>query len=210
MNYVCGIPQTGKPSYTSFGLMQRRNKKAIHADFPHHLPSLETFDDVISLFCLINIVILGQILYLPYYDNADVMVDPFKGKLFRKGRQEAQELLTFLCRNYKFSLENRTVDLHQLFTAYLVLQIRCMIQHAMLVADTGGPQRVCIVDALVESISAYFSNKPWFLEELRLQQKRRLTATTYAWKFDEEYTLGRRTDPTIEGIAFSEQMKLKS
>lgn len=180
-----------------------------HADFPHHLPSLENFSDVISLFCLSNVVILGQILYQPYYDNADVMVDQFKDQLFKKGRQEAQELLTFLARNYSFTLENRPVDFYQLFAAYLVLQIRCMIQHAMLSRDTLGPQPVCTVEALVESISAYFFDKPWFLEELRLQQKRRLTATTYAWKFDEEYTLRRRTYPTFEGMDFFERIKLK-
>lgn len=127
------------------------------------------------------------------------MADPYKEQLFTKGRQEAQELLTFLTRTYHLTLENRAVNFWQLFIAYLVLHVRCMVRHAVVSDRAGGPQRACKLNSLVEALSVYFSNKPWFLEELLLQQKRNLGATTYAWKFEEQYSLIRRTNPTIEG-----------
>jgi hypothetical protein len=128
------------------------------------------------------------------------MVDQYKEHLFAIGRQDAQELLTFLARNYCVTLEKRAIDIWQLFTTYLVLQVRCMIRHAVLSDQAGAPQKACTANALVKAIAMCFYSKPWFLEELTLQQKRNTGAANYAWKFAEEYSLDRRANPTIEGM----------
>ncbi|KAF8162393.1 hypothetical protein BJ912DRAFT_1068853 [Pholiota molesta] len=73
-----------------------------------------------------------------------------------------------------------------------------MIRHAVLSDQAGAPQKACTANALVKAIAMCFYSKPWFLEELTLQQKRNTGAANYAWKFAEEYSLDRRANPTIE------------
>lgn len=167
------------------------------ADFPLHLPSFTEFKDVVGLLSLLNIIILGQILYLPSYADKDIAFGDLNDEIFANSRNEAQELLTFLARSYVITLDNRPVNAFQMFTTYFVLQIRCLISHAGLSRQAAGPQ---LSDILFRRIATHFSDKHWFIEELVLQQKRMLPATSYYWRFDENYSITPREEASAEGM----------
>jgi len=142
---------------------------------------------------LLNIVVLGHIIYPPFYDDVMVQSDPPKEYLFAIGRTKAQELLNHLSKVLNLHRCGQRVDFKQLFMTYFVQQVRCLVRHHFVASKRhsgpAGNTPACTTRALCQAIAASFSTKDWFLEELQLQKKVGHCDTTYALVSEDKYSI---------------------
>ena len=142
---------------------------------------------------LLNVVVLGHIIYPPFYDDVMVQSDPPKEYLFAIGRKKAQELLNHLSKVLNLRKCGQRVDFKPLFVTYFVQQVRCLVRHHFAASKRhsgpAGDSRTCTSKALCQAIAASFSTKDWFLEELQSQKKVGHCDTTYALVSEDEYSI---------------------
>jgi hypothetical protein len=148
---------------------------------------------VISILCLLNVVILGHIIYAPSYDEIMVQSDPPKEFLFKIGREKAQELLTTLSMELKIVKSGRRVEFKPLFVTYFVQQVRSLVRHhaqsSKFHSRPMGKSISCTTTALCQEIAASLAEKDWFTDEVRRQKNIGYPDTTYAWVSKEDFSI---------------------
>lgn len=141
---------------------------------------------------LLNVVILGHILYRPYYNDALVYVDQSKEALFKEGRKKASELLKFMANSYSFTLDGRPINFWDLFSTYFVKHARCLIKQSAMSFNRHenhtGLSPGCTPHSLTESIVATFHGKTWFLDEIQRQNRQGIHAVPPTYDFTSEYS----------------------
>jgi hypothetical protein len=146
------------------------------------------------------VVILGHIIYLPFYYNDIVGFNQSKDIPFSVGREKAQELLKFIEDGFIFTKDRREVKFKPLFETFFIQQIRGLVrQKGMCQLEYDEPAgeegKGCTAKALVESIAAAFGGKQWFIDELKRQKKIDRTDRTYEWASEEVYGVSARKNP---------------
>jgi hypothetical protein len=158
----------------------------------HHIPDLTVFEDVVHLLSLLNVVILGEIIYPPFYDGSMEQYNPPKEYLFAIGREKAAGLLSHLSKALNLLKDGQSVGLKALFYPFFVQQVLCLVKHHYKCSIThgmpAGGSAACTTQKLCEVLAASFSEKGWFIEELRRQKDS--CNTTYAWSSQEKYSMG--------------------
>lgn len=175
----------------------------------HHLPDLTQIPDLINLLCLLNVVILGHIIYPPSYDEIMVQSDPPKEFLFKIGREKAQELLTTLSMDLKIVKSGRRVEFKPYFVTYFVQQVRSLIRHhsqsSKFHSKPMGESISCTTTALCQEIAASLAENDWFTREVRRQKKIGFPDTTYAWVAEDDLIIETNMVDDISGDYFSVQ-----
>jgi len=160
----------------------------------HHIPDLTDFADVVRLLSLLNVVILGEIIYPPFYEDVMEQSDPPKEFLFAIARRKAAGLLTHFSMTLNLLKCGRRVGFKPLFVTFFVQQVRSLIrQHSQSSTyhrKRAGNSEQCTTEKLCQMIAASFSEKDWFFKELLRQKKIGYCNTTYGWLSQEKYSMG--------------------
>jgi hypothetical protein len=167
-------------------------------DSQHHIPNILVFEELVDLLTVINIVVFGHLIFIPFYADTIIDCGSHKLSLFALGRRKAQELLNFIHNRFLIIMEYREVGICSLFTTYLVQQLRCLLRGKRFAAkllDKAAEGGKCTVDALVVNVAESFHDKSWFLEELQRQKLVGRQDTTYAWVDPAVYTVKVRDIP---------------
>jgi hypothetical protein len=141
-----------------------------------------------------SVVILGEIIYLPFYDESAEKCDPPKEYLFSIGREKAAGLLAHLSKTLNLLKDGQSVGFKPLFETFFVQQVRCLVRHHSQCSIThrmpAGGNPACTTERLCEVLAACFSAKGWFIKELRRQKTIDYCNATYAWISQEKYSMG--------------------
>jgi hypothetical protein len=157
-------------------------------------------NDLLKLFSLFNIVVLGHIIYPPFYTENVTLYSQRHENLFSVARQQVDNLLTYLVSTLLIKKENREVKFEQLFRSYFVQQVRCLIRsHKTKGEEETGELKV---KRVVEAMATSFYRMDWFADELKLQKKLNRPDTTFDWISKEKFDISLRETLLTSTLSF--------
>lgn len=149
---------------------------------------MSDFQEVVSLLCLLNVAILGHLIYLPFYQEKVSLFDSSHQILFSVTRQKAEAILGYMDRKVLFRKDGQELEFKPLFRTFFVQQVRSLIRQC----STWQPEYTTIAQGgkvnlqkLTEAVAASFHEKSWFVKEMERQRKINYPDTSYAWISDE-------------------------
>lgn len=148
-------------------------------------------EDIKSLLCLLNVIILGHITYRPFYEGQFVHFNKSHQELFSVAKTKAEGLLQYAERNLIVLKDNRQVELKQIFECFFVQQVRSLIKQRACYVMHGNAEGVT-PKVLVETIAASFYRTKWFKRELKRQERIGYPAASFAWKSQEKFSISLR------------------
>jgi hypothetical protein len=165
------------------------------ADQAHHLPDLTSFEDVTNLLFLLNLVILGHILYHPFYTDPLRINEEMSGA-WEHGRELATNVLNHINDNCCFLMENREVEFPTIVYSFLSHQMRCLIRKAK--AEEGSSKGV--TSALINEIAICFADCNWLPWHLSSHRRLKRSSDHYDWYDKSEYQVSTRKAGKFAGM----------
>src|SRR6266511_2465541 len=106
------------------------------AEQAHHLPDLTSFEDLTNLLFLLNLIILGHILYHPFYTDP-LRINEEMSEAWEHGQELATDVLNHINNNCCILIEGREVDFSIIVYAFFSHQIHCLIRQAKVEEDSS-------------------------------------------------------------------------
>jgi len=162
------------------------------AEQAHHLPDLTSFEDVTSLLFLLNHVILGHILYHPFYTDP-LRINMEMNEAWKHGRELATDVLNHIHNKFCFHMEGREVEFSTIVYSFLSHQIRCLIRQAK---DSSKG----VTDALINEIATCFADCNWLSWHLSSHRRLKRSSDRYDWYDKSEYLVSTRKAREFVGM----------
>jgi hypothetical protein len=203
LHFVENVEQKGVFSYPVFETCSK--SEFFSLEQIHHLPDLTSFNEVITLLLLLNVVALGHILYRPFYfEPYSITDDMFQ--TWANGRDQAMEILAHINQSYAFYMDQREVSFQSIVQAFLSHQIRYLVKQVKLEEQKKSSNRgnYLMAKQFIQVIAIAFSESSWLLDSLAKHRRFRRPADIYEWYDKSNYTVSARD----KGMAVNSELKL--
>ena len=156
----------------------------------HHLPDLTSLDQVITLLHLLTIIILGPILYQPFYFSPHTITNGMF-QAWANGQEQALAILQHINSHNTFYIDKREVPFQPIVHAFLSHQIRYLVKQVWLEEQTqilNHANRLSS-EQFIQEIAALFSESSWLLGSLARHRRFKRPADSYEWYDKSNYTV---------------------
>jgi hypothetical protein len=186
LDFIQGMDQEGKLSYFIF---QMWSKDQHSLEQSHHLPDLTSFDQVITLLHLLNVIILGPILYRPFYLTPHTIANHMF-QTWANGQEQALAILQHINSHYAFYMDKRKVPFQSIVHAFLSHQIRYLVKQVWLEEQRTVNKANCLSsEQFIQVIAVLFSESNWLLDSLARHRRFKRPADSYEWYDKTNYTV---------------------
>jgi nitrate reductase gamma subunit len=161
----------------------------------HHLPDLTSFDEVLNLLFLLNVVILGPLLYRPFYVDRLSITEGMR-ESWAFGQEQATDILNKISDHYRFHMEGREVNFSFIVYSFLSHQIRCLVRKVK-TAETDGDSGISLYNGMMEAIPIAFADSRWLSKFLATHRRFNRSMDKFDWYDKSDYVVSIREMATM-------------